>query len=487
MKQMALTGSKLRERARLLFGIDLRSLALFRITAATLLLLDLADRARLLGVNYTDAGAHPRAAVLTYHQPGVLPSLHLLAGSARAQLALFVLAGIAAALLAVGWRTWIATFVSWFLLGSLHARNELVLDGGDHLLRHLLFWCLFLPLGARWSLDARRRGAAPARSVVFSPASAALLLQVVAVFLVTGLAKTGPEWTTDGTAIRYAIDRRWWTLPFGEWLLAHPFLPELLTPAVRWWEILGSLFLFLPVATVPLRLLGIAGFWSMLAGLGLGLKLNLFTFIAGSGLLVFLPPSGWDALGRRFAAFRRHTDAAIAPPGGWRRVAVGLGHGAVLALLLLLVVWMNARTLGAVAPPGPLARVASLLRIEQGWLMYAPSPRHVDVWLEHRGRLVNGFSVNLDRATGGTGWVQVERAWQDYRFMYFLQKLATPRWQGALRAYADWLCRQWNEDRKGGARLELVRVTPVVEPIAIRDEPQQPPTMDPATTVLCPR
>jgi hypothetical protein len=107
--------------------------------------------------------------------------------------------------------------------------------------------------------------------------------------------------------------------------------------------------------------------------------------------------------------------------------------------------------------------------------------------LEHRGRLVNGFSVNLDRATGGTGWVQVERAWQDYRFMYFLQKLATPRWQGALRAYADWLCRQWNEDRKGGARLELVRVTPVVEPIAIRDEPQQPPTMDPATTVLCPR
>jgi len=153
---MALTGSKLRERARLLVGIDLRSLALLRITAAVFLLIDLADRARLLITNYTDAGAHPRAVALTYYQYG-LPSLHLMAGSARVQLALFVLAGIAAALLAVGWRTWIATFVSWYLLGSLHARNELVLDGGDYVLRHLLFWSLFLPLGARWSLDARGR------------------------------------------------------------------------------------------------------------------------------------------------------------------------------------------------------------------------------------------------------------------------------------------------------------------------------------------
>jgi hypothetical protein len=159
----------------------------------------------------------------------------------------------------------------------------------------------------------------------------------------------------------------------------------------------------------------------------------------------------------------------------------------VLALVLLLVVWMNARTLGALGPPRPLARVAALLHLEQGWLMYAPSPRHVDAWFEHRGHLANGSPVNLDRATGGAGWAQVERAWQDYRFLYFLQKLASPRWQGALQAYAHWLCRRWNQDREGGARLDRVSVTPVIEPIAIRGEPQQPATADPATTVLCPR
>lgn len=482
---MVRDAAKLRERVRLLLGIDLRSLALFRIASGLLLLVDLAARVPLLEANYTDFGAHPRAAALLYHQPGGLPSLHWLAGSVRVEAALFAVAAVAALLLLVGWRTRIATVLSWFLLSSLHARNELVLDGGDHLLRHLLFWSMFLPLGARWSLDARRRGA-PASPIVFSPASAALLLQAASVFLVTGLAKTGPEWM-DGTAIRYAIDRRWWTLPFGHWLLAHPWLPELLTPLVRWGEILGPLALFSPVWTAPLRLLAIPGLLGLLAGLGLGLRLNLFPFITGSGLLVFLPAAFWDALGRRSALFARTPDAPRAPLAGWRRGVSALGHAAVLALLLLLVIWMNARTLtGALAPPPALARIGAALGIEQGWLMYAPSPKHVDVWFEHRGRLANGASVDLDRATGGAGWAQVERAWRDYRFQYQLQKLAATKLEPLLVAYTEWLCRRWNLDRTGGARLEHVSVVPIVQPIAIRDEPEEPPHAETATTVLCP-
>jgi hypothetical protein len=482
---MVRDAAKLRERLRLLLGIDVRSLALFRVACGLLLLVDLASRARLLEANYTDFGAHPRTAALLYHQPGGLPSLHWLAGSVRAEAALFAVAAATALLLLVGWRTRVATVLSWFLLSSLHARNELVLDGGDHLLRHLLFWSMFLPLGATWSLDARRRGRPP-RSFVCSPASAALLLQAASVFLVTGLAKSGPEWM-DGTAIRYAIDRRWWTLPFGHWLLAHPWLPELLTPLVRWGEILGPLALFSPIFTAPLRLLGIAGLLGLLAGLGLGLRLNLFPFITGSGLLLFLPPALWDALGRRSAVFRRTADAPPSPLAGWRRAAGRVGHVAVLALLLLLVVWMNARTLDdALAPPPALARIGAALDIEQGWLMYAPSPKHVDVWFEHRGRLANGAAVDLDRATGGAGWEQVERAWRDYRFQYQLQKLAATKLEPALVAYTHWLCRRWNLDRTGGARLEHVSVAPVVQPIAIRDEPEQPARAEPATTVLCP-
>jgi hypothetical protein len=278
--------SSLRTRASALFGIDLRSLASFRIAVALLLLIDIASRLRLLSANYTDMGAHPRSAALSYYAVDQLPSLYMLGGSTRFALALLLVAGVAAVSLGIGWRTRIATAVSWLLLDSLHSRHALLTDGGDHLLRCLLFWSMFLPLGARWSLDARRLGP-PASPFVASPASAALLLQVGCVFLVTGLTKTGPEWM-DGTAIQYAINRKWWILPFGEWLLAHPTLPRLLTPAVRYYEILGALALFVPFYTVPIRLCAMLGFWGLLAGLGLGIRLNLFPWIA-TGVLVFLP------------------------------------------------------------------------------------------------------------------------------------------------------------------------------------------------------
>ena len=145
-------------RTSALFGIDLRSLALFRIAIALLLLIDLASRLRLLSANYTDAGAHPRSTALLAYAMDGLPSLYMLGGSTRFALALFLVAGVAAVLLGIGWRTRIATVVSWLLLDSLHSRHLLLLDGGDYLLRCLLFWSIFLPLGARGSFDARRLG-----------------------------------------------------------------------------------------------------------------------------------------------------------------------------------------------------------------------------------------------------------------------------------------------------------------------------------------
>lgn len=465
-----------------LLGVDVRSLALLRISMGVILLIDLASRARLLTANYTDAGAHPRAVTESYLPAGSLPSPHLWVGSTRAEAALFVVAAVAAALLALGWRTRLATFVSWLLLASLQQRNLMVLDGGDHLLRFLLFWGIFLPLGAWGSLDARRTGPPP-RAIVCSPASAALLLQVAGMFFITGLLKTGPEWS-DGTAISYAIARKWWILPFGTWILAHPPLPQLLTPTVRGVEMLAPLLLFSPFATAPLRGLGILMLWGLLAGLGFGLWLNLFPFIAGTGLLPFAPPVAWDWLALRLRPLVVRTGPAS--PGGARRVAAGLVHAVVLALLAL-VVWINVRSVNPELPwPPALARVATFLDLDQRWTMYAPSPRHIDASFEHRGRLVDGTVVDLDSTPGGPGWADVERAWRDYRFLYFLQKLAAPRWQAPLAAYERWLCRQWNDGRSDGTRLLSVDVILVVEPIAVGNEPKRPIERHPMGSMLCP-
>jgi hypothetical protein len=479
---MDLLGS-LRRLARAVFTIDLRSLALFRVALSLVILIDLALRARLLTTNYTDAGAYPRSVLADYHEAGTLPSLHLAFGSFEAQVVLFTVAALAALLLGLGWRTRLATVVCWLLLDSLQQRNRLVLLGGDAMLHLILFWSIFLPLGARASLDSLRRRT-PVGTSVCSPASAALLLQVGCIYLATGLLKTGPKWTQDGTAIYYALNRTWQVRPFGEWLLAHYPLTEWLTLAVLWFERLGPLLLFVPVATAPLRLLLIPGFWALMAGLGLGLRLHIFPWVGSIALLPFLPALAWDAIGRGASAAR--PDPSPVARRGWRRIAHGLTHAMVL-FLLLLVLWINAGTLSeSLAPPPKWVRIAGLLHLKQNWSMYAPEPKPYEVRLEHRGRLRSGSMIDLDSGHIGAGWTSVLEAWDDFRFENSLVKLAGPRRQKGLDSYALWLCRQWNQDRRGNGRLDWVAVDRIWRNVPAPGEPESEPEVLQVAGVPCP-
>ena len=160
------------------FGIDARSLALFRISIGLILLADLCIRVRSLPEHYSDEGVYPRKAWLEASstafeltstgatavtpEPGAdwLWSLHAMNGRVEFQAGLFALAGAAAMAMIVGWRTRTATFLSWLLLTSLHYRNETICNAGDDLLRVMLFWAMFAPLGCRWAMDCfqqRRR------------------------------------------------------------------------------------------------------------------------------------------------------------------------------------------------------------------------------------------------------------------------------------------------------------------------------------------
>ena len=136
-----------------IFGIDLRTLALYRVCLALIIIMDLVARARDLTAHYSDEGVLPRAALLGDIGQWA-PSLHLISGSPKIQALLFMLAGVVALALLVGYRTRAATILSWLLLLSLQARNPAIMQGGDMLLYLLLFWGIFLPLDARFSVDA---------------------------------------------------------------------------------------------------------------------------------------------------------------------------------------------------------------------------------------------------------------------------------------------------------------------------------------------
>ncbi len=160
---------------RPVFGLDLRSLALFRVLLGTVLLADLL--ARLSGLRVVNRGTVIDGTVQT-----VSPwhfQLSILNDSGFLGTTLMGLAAVFAVLLIFGWRTRTAAFVSWILLVSLNWQNGLVLTAGDRLLLLLLFWGWLLPLGARWSLDLRLRVRTRDDSSLYcSPATAGLSIQL---------------------------------------------------------------------------------------------------------------------------------------------------------------------------------------------------------------------------------------------------------------------------------------------------------------------
>lgn len=276
-----------------IFGIDLRTLAFFRICLACLLLGDLADRAIDLSAHYSDAGIVPR--VLLLDTGGWRPSLHLISGSVVVQGALFGLAALCASALLFGYRTRVATAACWFLTLSLQVRNPYIMSGGDTLILLLLFWSMFLPLGARFSVDS---ALTPQESTnrYFSIATLALLFQCMYVYFFGALLKTGDTWLADGTALAYALSVDSYATVFGQWFLARPSLTQLMTYFVWYLELLAPFLMFLPLLHVPLRSIALISLVILHLGFFLFLNVGIFPLASLTSLVVFIPGEFWDWL-----------------------------------------------------------------------------------------------------------------------------------------------------------------------------------------------
>jgi hypothetical protein len=476
-------------RARLLaavarrVAVDRRALAALRVALALLLLADLALRSRALGAHYTDNGVLPRAALRANYGALADLSLHALSGGIALQALLFVVAGMAAVALAAGYRTRLATLVCWFLLVSLHARNPLVLNAGDSILRRLLFWGLFLPLGSVWSLDALarvesgsggREGPADAVTVA-GVATAALLVQVVLVYAVNAVIKLrGGAWL-DGTAIRYVFGIDQLTVLLGDTLAGHPVVLEPL--AQLWLLLLVVSPLLLLLRGWPRALLA-AVFAAGHLGMALTLRLGPFPFVSMAALLPFLPPRVWDAVGRGLRGVVPADHRARASRAG-RRLATRLPRGprlpadaratghrvaAVVAagLLVTVLVW-NAVSVG-VAPAPPAVREASE---QYRWDMFAPEPRRVDGWYVAPATLPDGERVDAWNG-GAVSWApppDTTATFPTHRWLVYLLDLQRPGGAGLRDEFGSYLCDRWAARHDG--RPTNVSVVYVERPVRL--------------------
>lgn len=489
-----------------LFAIDLRSLAAFRVGVAMIVLVDLWYRGKNASAFFTDQGVLPRVDRIKSLEWGDTFgfqhqwSLHMLSGTLWAQVALLLIAALFAVWMLVGYRTRFASIATWVLLLSLDARNPAILDSGDVLLRCVLLFSLFLPLGARWSIDQLKRPAdPPLPDRITSMATVAMMLQLCMMYLFSVAFKmqtidgAPSPWTNDYSAVYYALNIDAFTTPLGNWVRQFPQLMQAMTIGTVVLEVVGPIIIFSPIFTKPIRVSVVSAFALFHAGLGMTLMLGIFPVICIVCWLVFLPGAVWQRIGKHWSKGSSLVCQLAAlcprpeqPSFRWRWYIE-----AVLGIVLVYVLLWNIRELDVKnlesrTLPLALNAPARALGLDQNWSMFAPLPRTEDGWLVMKGTLENGEVVNLwqfDEPLPMEKPELVSTTYVSQRWLKYLDNLTSDAYAMHRMYFCNWLAWRWNEQQSNGNPDREVYQVELIQQLEITPSPGEP-ISEPETRVL---
>lgn len=449
-----------REAFRAAFSLDLRSLAVMRIGLAGVVLTDLAIRFSDFDAMYSSSGFAP-VELVQESQRSSTWSLYWLSASDAWQMSLFAVAAIAAVAMLVGYRTRLAVIASWILLTSLQVRMPLVLNAGDTLLRVALFWSMFLPLGAAWSLDALRRkdrrdepsgSQHRLMSMAYvnpfcSAATFALIVQLSLVYWFAGWAKWNDAWLHEdalGNVFKFGL----YGLPLGTALSHYPTLTMAFSRATVWFELLGPLLLFIPWQTARLRTIAIVGFVLLHLGIAVTMTVGLFSYAAFAVWMAILPSEFWN----RWPALRLDEPAAgeqPVSPSAWRTFG-RFASPSLMLTLIALAVYYNVANAIALRPVNSvdhaIRSAAHVTALRQGWGVFGRPPRR-DSWFVYQARLKNGKLVDL--LSGDDEILEnkpplASRQFTNHRWRKLHLRLRTDSSTPFRQSLADYMCREWN-------------------------------------------
>ena len=489
-------------------AIDLRALAAFRIGLGALLLADLALRSRSLTAFYTDYGVLPRQAFFSDYSSS--HSLHALVGEPWAVALLFAVAGAFALALLVGYRTRLVTLVSWLLLLSLHARNPMVLNAGDNLLLMLLFWSLFLPLGARWSVDAVRRAdprvgaeadadstpgsdagdttAGPIGPTVANVATMAILAQLLVMYLTNAVHKYESDLWMSGDAVAYVMQADQFTYLLGNYVAEFHGLLRVLT--LLWVAFLFASPLLLLSTGTPRAVIA-SLFIGMHLGMAVTIRVGIFPIVVAVGFILFFQTPVWDAVERlvarlgwstplarrrdRFESRVRSLQSLGAPlprPAVSERIdrlrsadlTAGLSRGRALfstvlpSLFLVLILLSSAQSVGYAEVPDPGEDVLDVTEMDQSWQMFAPDPTHTTRWIVVSGALEDGTERDVFR-DGEVSFDRPPRAETTYptaRWRKYLKNVYAADNENHRSYLANYICADWNRTHETGVETVTI-------------------------------
>lgn len=200
---------------------------------------------------------------------------------------------------AMGSHTTLCSVGLWCFHISMQKHLWCCQNAGDKVARYVFFWQMFLPMGARWSLDVAQprhegircesllRGKIASRAVSYL-----LVMEMCFIYYLGGARKRGPIWLTSFDAAHYAV---WGDVSRSATaFLIRPFpgLLKVLTVLVKHLELYGWILLLVPIEQV--RLIGVAAFAALHAGYWFFLDTGDFQYWMVAALIMMLPAIWWD-------------------------------------------------------------------------------------------------------------------------------------------------------------------------------------------------
>lgn len=462
------------------FALDFRSLALFRVFLGMAIVADLIYRLPTLLAMYTDDGVVSRNVVWRYYEQFVgnnweygIWSLHWMTGESIFQYVLFGIAAVAAVALTLGWKTRIATAVSWILLASLHARNPLILTSGDTILKLVLFWSMFLPLGRIWSLDAKARGDDSTPLIgkrYFSWACAGLILQIILMYFFTGVAKCNSDWFS-GDAMEYVLRLDIYILPLGRHMLEYPVLLTLTTYATLFWEVIGIWALLSWKGNDWARLIVILAYWGFHIGISMTMAIGLFPFICLVVWLPLLPSRVWRWFGRRTSTQSAADEMVQDEPRTLRVVMGGFSFVIILFVTLLNISNIDNKTCRKFMPR-TVAPLGYWLNLDQRFQMFGRPPK-TNPWFVYEATLRDGTQIDLVQSVmkGEDVPVTNERPEQvllslpGHHWRKLHRNLVNPIREDYRQALVDYAVRNWDANHEEERKVVRMRLTCFTETI----------------------
>lgn len=415
-----------------------------RIGLALLVICDLLIRSTDLTAHYSEEGIWPSHLIKNFGWNSGYWSLHALTSSSWQLVLLFVLHIIAALAMLLGYRTRLATLITWLLMISLHNRNIFILQSGDDQLRLAIFWGLFLPWNQAYSLDARAGRAKRSTNVWAVPG---YFLLIASVYFFSVLLKTDPEWHGSGTAIYYALSLEQLRLPLGDVLYQYPAVLKLLTHLVYYLEFLIPIFIVLPSRSGRSRLLAFLMIVVLHLGIGLTLYVGLFYFISILSALGLVPGFVFDKFPRLFPKVSRPLNRKGFTNFVWYKSSLGFLTCFIICMCLInnlsTVGWFSYRL------RDELNLASNALRFNQNWGMFAPGVLKEDGWFVYHGMDSIGRQWDLRRNEDYVDYSKPERIVSMYkndRWRKLAENMQNETYTFLRPLYCKYMLRKWNQE-----------------------------------------